>query len=1376
MDNESPSSGSSEDRNRPSLTRRRLLATAKAIAAIIVLPIILGAIALSAFVNSSRGHAYLINLVQQQATESLGVAVRLQNFSLHLSTLSLDLYGLTIDGVGPHPNPPLLQIQHAQAGVRIVSLFGREWYFDTICIDNPVAQIFVDKNGVSNIPTFKSSSNTGNNTTIFDLGIRHAILTNGAVLYNDRPSSLAVDLRDVQFNASFNSLLKKYSGALAYSDGRLNYAGSQPPPHSLSVNFDATPSTFHLSPAKIQCGNTQLVLTATLDNYSAPVVQAHYDAVVDGRQLADILHAPSIPAGLVSLSGDAQYQSAAGRTPLQSLAVNGDLSSRRLIETMPQLRADVSDIAAHYSLVNGDATLRDFRAGILGGLVTAHGTMKNIGGDSRSQFDAAMHGISLGSAIRTIGPRASTEPVAIAGTVNATATASWGKTFADLVAHTDATVNADVAKGADVAKAAYVANRAATTNIPHAQPVLTPVPSQQVAANVTPTMSAVPIEGALHATYTGKEQRLAVDSSYFRTPETSLNLNGTISKSSSLAIQLQANDLHELEGIANLFRSPAPGQSLQPLGLAGTASFNGVVSGSTAAPHLTGQLNAQNLKFQGSSWKLLRTGIDASPSNLSLQHAELDPASQGRLTLDASTQLNKWSFSKTSPIQLQLNASQLDIAEFVKLTGQQIPVTGNLSAEIAIHGSAMAPNGNGSVTMAKAAAYGEPITSAKVSFNGNGDQANANLSISAPAGAIEAKLTASLNNRIYSAELTSPGIQLDKLQSLGPSKVRPNGIVSIGAKGQGTFDNPQLDATIQVPSFVVQQQTISDIRLQTHLADHQATVELTSSAVGTGIKANAKVALTGDYLADATLDTQNISLGPLLAVYAPEEAAGLTGQTEIHATLHGPLKNKQQLEAHLTVPVLKLAYSNTVQLSAAAPIRVDYKDGVINVQRSSITGTNTNLQFQGTIPVAGGASMSAQLLGSVDLQLVQLFDPDLRASGQIKLNVNSNGPAQAPNISGTVDVVDVSMASPDLPVGLQHLNGALSVSKDRINITQLKGIVGGGTVTAQGGVALNPSIQFDIGVAASDVRMLYPQGMRESIDANIRLTGSTSNAVLGGNVNLTDLSFTNAFDLNNFIDQFNGGVESPPSQGFSNNIALNLAVQSSSSVNLVSRTLSVGGSANLQVRGTAAEPVILGRVNLTAGDIILNGTRFVLTGGTIQFVNPSVTEPVVNLTITTTIQQYNISLGFVGPIDQMRTQYTSDPSLPQTDIIHLLAFGQTTEAAGASTETTNQTAESLVANEVSSQVTGRISQVAGISQLSVSPVLAGSNSQGPAGANITVQQRVTSNLFITFSSNVATTEGQTIQGQYQVSPRVTVSVTRDPEGGVAVDTLIKKTW
>ena len=217
----------------------------------------------------------------------------------------------------------------------------------------------------------------------------------------------------------------------------------------------------------------------------------------------------------------------------------------------------------------------------------------------------------------------------------------------------------------------------------------------------------------------------------------------------------------------------------------------------------------------------------------------------------------------------------------------------------------------------------------------------------------------------------------------------------------------------------------------------------------------------------------------------------------------------------------------------------------------------------------------------------------------------------------------------------------------------------------------------------------------------------------------------------------------------------------------------------MQVKGTAANPVVMGRVNLNSGDIILNGNRFVLNGGTIQFVNPSETRPVINLTLTTTIQQYNINLRFDGPVEQLRTQYSSDPSLPSADIINLLAFGQGHPGSERREPLPPRRIRRLrpwSRRKSPRQVSSRVSKIAGISQLSINPVLAGSSSQGPPGANITIQQRVTGNLFVTFSTNVASTQSQTVQGQYQVSPRVAVSATRDPNGGFAFDTLIRKSW
>jgi translocation and assembly module TamB len=1331
----------------PTRSRHRVLKVAAWIVGGIATLLFVVVITVAILLNSTGFHDYVIRTAETQAHDSLGVRVQLQNYSLHLSNLSLDLYGVTVDGASPYQNPPLLQVQHVNVGVRVVSILHRKWYLDNFQVDQPVVQVVVDKSGVSNIPTIKSS-NSSSNTSIFDLGVRHASLNRGEVFCNSRPASINADLHNVDFQASFDDSLKKYSGHLQYADGNVLYGTFHPFQHDFEARFDATPATFHLTPARISGAGSQIVLTATVNNYSNPSVQAHYDITVDGAQLGKILDSPSVPAGIVLASGDAQYQAVPNRALLDTVIVNGTLSSRDLAVKTPSIRAAIDNIAAHYSLQNGNAILHDFRASLLGGELTAQGTIKDLAGNSHSDFKASLHGVSLAAARSLAGPSASTPGVAITGALNADATASWGKTLDNLEAHADATIKG-LASGTKPAPAP-------------------PAGATSVSLNRTPV--SIPVDSAIHATYTGSDQQLSLTQSYLRTPQTTLTMNGTVSKRSSLALHLQANDLQEIATLANLFAAPSAGEPAQPLNLSGAATFQGTVQGSTSVPHLTGQLSASNLQFNGTTVKILRTNVDLSPSQASLQHADLEPAGHGRITFNASTGLTRWSFTRNSPIQIDLDATQMNIADLTKLAGQQIPVTGALNAHISAHGTEQSPIGSGNVSLTKLVAYDEPITSVNLTFAGTGEDAHADLAVDLPAGSVRGKVSVRPKDRTYIAQLTSAGIQLNKVQQLKAKNVDAAGVLAIDASGQGSFDNPQLYATLQIPTLTIQKQTVNAIKLQANLANHIANATLSSTAVNTSIQAKAQVNLTGDYPADATLDTQGIPLQPLLAVYAPEQAPSVSGETELHATLHGPLKNKNLLEAHATIPYLRVSYNNSIQLAAASPIRADYKNGVLEVQRSSIRGTDTDLQFQGSIPTTGNAPMSVLLQGSVNLQLAQLFDPDVRTSGQLKFNINSYGKSDASNIGGEIDVVDASYASADLPVGLEHGNGVLTLTSDRININKFQGTVGGGTVTAQGGVAYRPGLQFDLGLAAHDIRILYPQGMRESVDANLRFAGTSDNATLGGSVNLSDLSFTPAFDLTSFISQVSGGVVSPPSQGFSQNIQLNLSVRSTNNVNLVSRELSVNGDANLQVRGTAADPVILGRVNLNSGDMILNGDRFVLNGGTVQFINPSETQPVVNVTLSTSIQQYNINLRFNGPANQLTTQYSSDPALPSADIIHLLAFGSTTEA------TSTTTPESVVASQVSSQVTSRLSKIAGISQLSINPVLAGSNSQGPAGANITIQQRVTGNLFITFSSNVASTQSQTIQGQYQVSPRVAVSATRDPNGGFAMDALIKKSW
>ena len=1299
--------------------------------------------------HNNQFHRYLLNKAQTTASQSLNVTVSVQNFALHFSPLGLDVYGVIVHGAAPYAETPVLELQHARVGIGISSLIHLKWYLTDLRLDSPVVRVFVDQHGLSNLPKPKPSKSKSN-TTIWDLGIRHSVIDHGEVYYNAEATPLAADLHDLEFRAGFSVPQQMYSGKLQYTNGRVVFGTYRPIVHNFDAAFDLTPGTFHLRHVQISSGSTQVSLAAAATNFSAPHVEASYNITIDGAQMAQLLRNPSIPDGMIRLAGSGTYEQVPNGPALQSVTLSGDLTSKQLVVGTSSLRTAVDNLAAHYSLDHGDAVLRDLRLGILGGELTAHGNMNQIGGASpHSNITASVRHISLAQATRLLSPRPT--PVTFAGELNASAQARWGKTIHDLVAKVDSTI-----QGHSMSS--------------HPGAALSTVSTGQSA-------NPIPVESAMHVIYTAANQQAALTNSYLRMPQTILTLNGIVSEHSRLAIGLQAKDLREVAAVADLFRKPVPGQPApQPLDLSGSAVFQGDLTGSTSTPHLTGELSSDHLHVNGSAWKVFRTGVEVSPSEAQLINADLEPEPKGRIALNARVSLHKWAFAKTNPLQVNLNASQLDIASLTRLAGTSIPVAGALNLRLNLHGSEENPVGNGNLSVTKATAYNEPVDSVQMNFNGAGDQAQAKLSVRLPAGTIQSDLTVWPKQKTFNAQLVSSGIAIGKLETIKAKDLDAAGDLAIRATGSGSFDNPQLTASIQVPSLTIRNQQVADIRLNAELANHVADATLTSAALHTNIQAKARIALTGDYQADATVDTQNIPLQPIVAVYSPANASSLSGMTELHASLHGPLKNKAALQAHVTIPYLNVDYNNSIQLAATSPIRADYQNNVLTLQHSAIKGTDTNLEFQGSIPIGSKAPMSLLLRGDINLQLAQLFEPDIRSSGDLRFNIDSHG-MNAGAIDGEIDIVNANYAAASLPVGLRNGNGVLKLTSDRLNIQSFHGNVGGGEVTASGGVQYRPAIQFDLGMAAKDVRMLYPEGMREAIDADIHLAGSTNYALLGGTVSLTNISFTPGFDLSSFAGQFSGGVAPPPSVGgISQNIHLNLAVNSSNSMNLVSRTLSVNGSANLQVRGTADSPVILGRVNLTDGDMILNGDRFVLTGATIQFVNPSETQPVVNATITTSIQQYNISMRFRGPTDHLETQYTSDPALPQADIIHLLAFGNTTEAAANEPATpANQMAESLVANQVSSQITSRFARVAGISQLSISPVLGNAQNDQQAGANITIQQRVTGNLFITFTDNTA--QGtQTIQGQYKATPRVSVSATRDPNGGFAADLLIRKQY
>ena len=217
---------------------------------------------------------------------------------------------------------------------------------------------------------------------------------------------------------------------------------------------------------------------------------------------------------------------------------------------------------------------------------------------------------------------------------------------------------------------------------------------------------------------------------------------------------------------------------------------------------------------------------------------------------------------------------------------------------------------------------------------------------------------------------------------------------------------------------------------------------------------------------------------------------------------------------------------------------------------------------------------------------MKIVAPDVTSGGTLALDVRSTSNSGKPGIEGQIQLKNVAMSTADAPIGIEKLDGNLDISSDRVQISQMKGQMGGGQVTFAGSVTYRPSLQFNLALQSQSVRLLYPDGLRTLLDTNLAFIGTTSASTLSGRVLIDGLSFTPDFDLASFSDQFSTGT-APSQPGFADTIRLAIAVQSRENLNATSSQVSLEGQAALQVGGTAADPVITGRTTLNSGRALL---------------------------------------------------------------------------------------------------------------------------------------------------------------------------------------------
>jgi translocation and assembly module TamB len=1277
------------------------------------------------YLQSNNFKEFALRTISQKVEAATGGKTQIGSLDFRLSTLTAHLHNIVIRGTEPSDTPPLLKVDEITVSLKIVSAFLRKVSLSELAIQHPVVHLEVNRDGKNNLPQAPPSQSKSN-ADIFDLAVKHFALSNGEVDYNDNKTPLNADLLDLETNVRFNSLVPSYSGTLSYNHGRLQYAEYAPLPHSFNTKFTATRTRFSLESAEMKVASSTVSLRGDVNNYADPVVAGEYDVRIHTQDFAAL--SPSVKAaGDVAITGNIQYHNQANQPFLKRVQVAGQLTSEGLSAATSSGKLDVRRLNGTYQLTNGSLQAHQIEAQTLGGVIRADLDMRNLDTTPSSQVRATLHGISLRALQQAI-HQSQMKDVAISGNIDGTADASWNGSMNNLRARSDLTVRA-TAKSTSASSAANV-----------------------------------PVNGVIHALYDGPRNIITVRQSVVRIPSTTLTADGEISDHSNLNIRLQADDLHQLEEVASAFTTN--NSALPPI--SGSANVNAMVNGSTKNPRISGQVNAQDLHVRGSEWKSAGFSITANPSQVVVSNGVLVNAKRGRASFEATVALRNWSYLPSNLLHANLSVQQMSVTDLEHLANVQYPVSGDLSANVSVKGSQDNPAGSGSATISNARAYDETLQNLTLKFQASNGTIDSTLHVAAAAGSADTSLSFTPKTKVYKIKFDAPAIVLQKLHKLREKNLDIKGTLSASASGEGMIDNPQLTASLQLPKLEMRQQSIAGLKAEAHLANKQGTFTLDSEVARASIRARANINLTGDYHTTASIDTSSIPLEALLASFSNTVPQGFQGQTELHATLKGPLKDKTKLEAHVTIPTLKANYQQ-LKIAAASPIHADYVNSIVTVQPAEIRGTDSSLRVQGSIPLAGTSVPSFTAQGTVDVGIVRMFAPDVHSSGKVTLDIRASGSAKSPSIQGEVRMQDVAVTTPDAPIGVAKLNGTLSVSNDRMQINNLTGEVGGGQMSVGGSIVYRPNLQFNIAVQGSSVRLRYPQGLRSVLDANLTLSGNMQSSTLNGRVLIDSLSFTPDFDLASFSDQFSSNAATPAEPGFADTINLAVQVQSKSNLSARSSQVSLEGTVNLRASGTVANPIVTGRTDLNTGELFYRNNRYELQRGIITFTDPTQINPNLDVSVTTQVEQYNLTMTLRGPFDRLTISYVSDPPLATADVINLIAFGKTTSesAANSSSQSTDSMIASGAQSAIGSSVSSGVQKLAGLSSLQIDP-LVGGNSQNPS-ARVALQQRVTKNFLFTFSTDVSQPGNELVQGEYQINKRWSVSMTRDQLGGVSVD-------
>ena len=1373
-------------------------------------------------VSSSLFEGFVRERLVAYLERATGGRVEIASFHWRLLNLQADARGLVIHGREAPGEAPYAQAERLRARIGILGLWSPRILLRDLEVSRPAFHLIVYPDGSTNQPRPRKPRKPGKSAldTLFDVQAGRVSVRQGVLHYENRAAAFDFQNRFIplDFDASDVFLLMGYlpagvpadrSSSVGWpesfhieagaADLNLTRGTARPVEGHFQATLDLTRTAAFLRSLRITSTahgamDHSLEVSATLDDFAHPRWQARAVGDLDMKLLDPVFGYPFAPEGIAHLdltgAGESGEFRADGSIHIDGGAYIGTGVAATGIRLDAQVHADPEQLLIR-SII---ARLR--QGGQLEGEVALAPWLPSIPGEATIEPANATAGKPRNVGKRAAVPAAPLHPPPIEIPVNGKVTARFKDvsldTLLDMVGQPpfqrlglDTRIDGQAIATWSNGDARTVAVAATLSLDPPEQPA-----PGEVAAS-----------GSVDATYTQRDGGVDLRKLELRTPASELEAHGhlgayPLTSASAFAVDFHSRNLGEFDATLRdlgLKRNGKTGVAALPIALNGQGDFHGSWTGSLADPRLAGNVKATKLAVEmpplpnrnssqagaaqaGTPQAVRFDSVEAAGSykaeRVVIQHGLLrrgDAVIALDGTLDA-TPAREPAFDANSVLRLRLRAAKVDLDDLLTLTGRSLPLTGTLDAELQLDGPLHALGASGWAELDGGSVYGEPVT--RIRAQGTMESSLlklASVAASAPAGSLSATGSYDLKSSRFQVDAKGTAIDVAKIQALRRQGLDVTGKLGFSVLGSGTLDDPRLEAHATLSPLALAGEPLGGLELAAHTANRTVTYNATTRLEGAEVNLHGQTALNGDNVTEAELVFSRFNIGALLKMAHVE---ALTGESALAGTvtLEGPLARPAELRGEARLDQLAVTVTG-VHLASQGGVHATLANARVHLDPLHVTGEETDLRAQGSLDLKEKRQLDFAASGSISLKLAETLDPDLTASGTTTFQVEAHGPLSNPGLQGRIDFQNGSLSLEDIPNGLSQLHGTLEFNQNRLEVKSLTAMSGGGLLSVAGFLAYERGIYADLSVTGKGIRIRYPPGVSSLADATLRLQGSQNNLLLAGDVLITRFSVSPDLDIAALAAQANAVQTIAPPDAPSNHIHLDVHVVSSPQLNFQNAYAKLAGNVDLRLRGTVASPSLLGRVSITEGNALIAGTRYELQRGDIFFSNPVRIEPSIDLSATARVEDYDITLGLHGTLQNPAITWRSDPPLPEADVVALLALGRTENQQRLYTQQqeqalSNPTTDALLGGALNATVSSRVQKLFGAGSVKLDPNYLGA--LGNSTSRIIVEEQLGRDVTLTYATNVNTTGQQLIQAEVAINRHVSLLVARDESGVFSV--------